>query len=133
MVNSLHSGIENVRSMTFDQQLKYCTSKIILCSILSVIKSTNEYLLSQLSGPEMSLVPIDAPLDVSRGSHRRSTSTGNYIHKEVTSARKGTALALLDNAGHENYLKADERLLFITISIDVLIVKPLTASRQNLI
>ncbi|POW16145.1 hypothetical protein PSTT_01654, partial [Puccinia striiformis] len=108
MVNSLHSGIENVRSMTFDQQLKYCTSKIILCSILSVIKSTNEYLLSQLSGPEMSLVPIDAP-------PRR-----NYIHKEVTSARKGTALALLDNAGHENYLKADERLLFITISIDVL-------------
>ncbi|KAH9469006.1 hypothetical protein Pst134EA_009528 [Puccinia striiformis f. sp. tritici] len=78
----------------------------------------------------MSLVPIDAPLDVSRGSHRRSTSTGNYIHKEVTSARKGTALALLDNAGHENYLKADERLLFITISIDVLILCATHPKRQ---
>ncbi|KAI9621412.1 hypothetical protein H4Q26_015710 [Puccinia striiformis f. sp. tritici PST-130] len=72
--------------------------------ILSVIKSTNEYLLSQLSG--------------------------NYIHKEVTSARKGTALALLDNAGHENYLKADERLLFITISIDVLILCATHPKRQ---
>ncbi|KAI9601754.1 hypothetical protein KEM48_000858 [Puccinia striiformis f. sp. tritici PST-130] len=132
-MRSYHSDIRMITSLTYNEQITYYRARLAVCANVTSIRPINSFLLRQLPGVVTKLVCFNlAEPHPSTACSRPEDSRETLRPDTVIKLKRGMVLSLLDNEGHEGYLKTWDRLLLVAICTNSLIVKPLGGEKEGL-
>ncbi|KAH9473018.1 hypothetical protein Pst134EA_000098 [Puccinia striiformis f. sp. tritici] len=132
-MRSYHSDIRMITSLTYNEQITYYRARLAVCANVTSIRPINSFLLRQLPGVVTKLVCFNlAEPHPSTACSRPEDSRETLRPDTVIKLKRGMVLSLLDNEGHEGYLKTWDRLLLVAICTNSLIVKPLGGGKGRI-
>ncbi|KAI7955354.1 hypothetical protein MJO28_005754 [Puccinia striiformis f. sp. tritici] len=121
-----------ITSLPFKDQITYYRTRLAVCRNITSVARINSILLDTLIGKNTRLVFQRLGKVVGETPHLGTASESTLQPAGIICVKRGMVLAVLDNKGHEEYLKPWDRVLLVAIQTESLVVKPLTGEKMGL-